>query len=375
MATGFKNERLKAACQSTDAVLVMDNFPAQNRELPRNPNGHVVDMDGDGAPDLFHGELVETLVRLSGHSTERLNLDGNTSLPDLVNLLTPLVHAIETGEKSYSRINLSQENPLRIGAFKNEIFANDPSVPEVDAANIGQYAYKILERLWTARPDLKIRELYQIFERFEQAGVPIVVAAGNFGPSYINLFSMMPGVITVGSQDHQRRPLLTSADNEFVEEWRLGVVVPVKVQDGVDLNGDNTADVTNQFLTGRTPIVAAYHGLRAEQHATSISKSFIDMLGRIANSSTLSPNAAVNGIDPGLYKVEDLIQLPSITQSTATLFKSLGQYVLKIASGPPTIFFDVDEQGTLRFDPKGDKSERQLTRIAGTSFAAPIICQ
>lgn len=376
--------RLQAACHSTDPVLVIDNFPISQSatnpsdfseaEILLNPKGRIVDIDGDGIPELFHGELVEAIARQSGHKTERLNMEGSLSLPELAEFLEPVVEEIESGKKRYSRINLSQENPLRLSAFKADLFPDDPTFPEIDATNIAQYRDRIFEKFWQDRPDLKIKELSEIFRRLEKAGVPVIVAGGNFGPSFVNLFSMMPGVLTVGSLDHKGDRLHTSANNSLVRHWVLGVVVPKMAGGGVDINGDGKPDFPKSQLTDGTPIVSAYHGKPVSTMVQPVDRDFRDWLNRVGHDGLLVPNAALNVIDPGLYKVSEIVSLPTVNQPTANMFRSLGEFALKRKDGPPRIFFTSDRNGILRFDPKGDGSEGQLTRIPGTSFAAPAIC-
>lgn len=382
-------ERLEKACQSKLPVLVIDTFPqadsgnlegspetsnVDESALLTNPKGRIVDIDGDGTSDLFHGELVELLVQQSGHTTKRLNLDGSLSLPELAEVLAPVVQSIESGKERYSRINFSQENPLKLAAFKNDLFPNDPTFPEITAANIRANSYRILEHLWTEREDLKVKELYELFGRLEKAGVPVVVAGGNFGPGFVNLFSMMPGVLTVGSMDHKSRKLLTSADNDYVRWWKTGVVVPEEVPDGMDLNGDQKPDVLTHKLSRGTPIVKLFNGKLAKSTVSSIAEDFIQWITRAAGIGGLVPNAALNVIDEGLYEVKHLVQLPTVTPGTVRLFTSLGTYALKRKDGPPRVFFEEKSDGTLLFDPKGTGSDKQRTRIPGTSFAAPIIC-
>lgn len=377
-------DRLRMACQSKDAVLIVDNFPTSESsidpsefseaEILLNPKGRIVDVDGDGVPELFHGELVEAIAKQSGHKTERLNMEGSLSLPELAEFLEPVIQDLESGKKRYSRINISQENPLRLAAFKADLFPDDPSFPEITASNIDQHKGRIFEKLWTDRPDLKIKELHEIFARLEKAGVPVVVAGGNFGPSFVNLFSMMPGVLTVGSLDHKGSRLHTSANNSLVRHWVLGVVVPKASGDGVDIDSDGKSDFHRKQLTGGVSLVSAFHGKPVSAMVQPVAQDFRDWLNRVVGHGGLVPNAALNVIDPGLYKTSELVSLPTVNQPTANLFRSLGEYALKRKEGPPRIFFTSDRDGVLRFDPKGDGSEGQLTRIPGTSFAAPAIC-
>jgi hypothetical protein len=312
---------LKAACNSTLPVLVMDTFPGANSA--DNDRMRIIDVDGDGVGDIFHGELVESLVKLSGHTTERLNMDGSLSLPEIYDLLGPLVESIETGKKTYSRINLSQEFPLKLSALKTDVFPDDPTFPDVTAANVKDLSPRILKKFAADRPDLRIEEIAHLFERLEKAKVPVVVAAGNFGPGFVNFFSMLKGVTSVGSLEVNGNKLLTSSDNSLVNTWKSGVVVPVEVVNGMDLNFDGIADFKMNALSGGKAIVASVVGRTIEEAVIPVSEEFLTWIERAARTGQLVPNAAVNGIDSGLYAVSQLVNLPTVTAGTARLFNSL----------------------------------------------------
>ncbi len=379
-------------CGSNEPVLVIDTFPADGEstgneasgeisismglvDVVSDSKGRIMDVDGDGVPDLFHGEFVELLVQTTGFLTERVNIRGARSLPDLAELLEPVILSIEKGEKKYSRINLSQENPLKLSAFKAELYPDDPTFPEINAENVVEYSDKILEHFWTHGKELKVKELYDIFSRFQKAGVPVVVAAGNFGPNYVNLFSLMPGVVSVGSLDPRGNKLLISADNKYVNWWRLGVVAPTEVINGMDLSGDGLSDIGFSRLSGGATIVSDYVGKRALEIKATVDPDLKDWLMREGPKGFLVHNAALNILEPGLYDVEEIVNLGTVTPGTAKYFRSLGRYALKQKDGkPPRIFFDVDESGALVFNPSKDGRAGQKTRISGTSFAAPFIC-
>jgi hypothetical protein len=374
--------RLTLACAKRLPVLVIDNFPrdgdARLTDLSPGGEGTAVDLDGDEIADLFHGELVEILYQLEGRETRRLALPRSGSLPDLTDLMTRVLEDLESGRTHYALINLSQVTPLKISAFKVELFADDLTVPEVTAANLPEFSARILATLGSRHPEFRLLELRSIFSRFEALGVPIVVAAGNAGPAYVNLFSLMPGVISVGSLSPRKEPLLTSAMNPYVKHWRAGVVVPREVAGGVDLNSDALPDVPAQRLSGRPSVASAYHGKPIEQLVRSVPDEITQWDEEAATQTTfeLSPNAAINILPAGIYRVDDLAKLHTTHKNTAALLKSLGEFVLKVRMGQPLQhFFDRDSQGRLVYNPAADGSGRQLTRIPGTSFAAPRICR
>lgn len=380
-----KSDLLVGACRTDFPVLIIDTFPDADTPVGgeigdpdqqyENNRKKIIDINGDGINELYHGELVEALIKAEGFQVERSNLDEQRSLPELVDHLEPILRSIQSGAKKYARINLSQENPLRISAFKRELFPNDSSVPEITRENVSLYAPKILNYFFTEYPDLRIEELYNIFLGFQKMNVPVIVAAGNFGPDHVNLFSMFPGVISVGSKDYFDRKLLTSSDNAFVTEFRNGVVVPKQLESGVDLNDDFVIDFGSVQMSANPSIAGQYKGRQVSEVQSTIDPEFIEWAKRAEASGTVVPNAAANILDPGFYSVEDVVALPTVTPGTQVLFRSLGTYALKHMNGrPPHYFFDADSNGRLVYNPRGDFSTNQLNRIGGTSFAAPRIC-
>jgi hypothetical protein len=382
---------LQSICTTKETVLVMDNFPRSQSEIIEdsvvskefNYMGsesfkRIIDVDGDEQMDLMHGEFVEAQLQADGYQTKRVNLAGVFSLPDLADLMKELILQIKDKKLKFSRINLSQENPLRLGAFKKDLFSEDPEVPEITGENIHLYSSKILEHLWTEVPELKVKELHDAFLELSKMNIPVVVAAGNFGPGHVNLFSMMPGVISVGSLDHLNRKLLSSSDNSYVKFWRRGVVVPTLTdkihKGGIDLNEDDSPDLNASQLTGGEPVVLKYVDKSVAQLITSIDEEFRSWLEKHKDSGTLVPNAALNSISQGFYSVSELSQLPTITLGTKKLMSSLGQYALKLKDGPPKYFFTENVASKIVFNPRHNGMPNQLTRIPGTSFAAPRIC-
>lgn len=221
---------------------------------------------------------------------------------------------------------------------------------------------------------MRIEETADLFSRLEKLNVLVIVAAGNFGPGFVNFFSLLKSVTSVGSLEINGNKLLTSADNSLVSIWRSGVVVPVVTPGGIDLDGDGQADFKTNLLSGGPAIVGNIIGRNVDEVVVPVSNKFLTWIEKVARADHLALNAAINVIDDGLYEVNDLLTLPTVTTGTAQLFRSLGQYALKLKDGPPRYFFKADASGRLVFDPSGTGKPNQRTRIGGTSFASPRVC-
>lgn len=360
---------LDEACRSRNPVLVYDSFP---------PDGFpIIDVNGDDQPDLFHGEFVEKLVQLSGHPTARLARPAQPRISVMVEQLTPLIEKIEAGEVQYSRFNFSNEIPLKISAFKKELFPEDDTIPEINSENIHLFKDRILQKLWVLRPDFRLNELYQLFQRIEKLRIPIVVAAGNFGPNFVNLYSLMPGVISVGSLDLDGMKRANAGNHALITVWRTGSVVTRMVQGGIDMNSDGVLDFPAENLTQGPVIAEMFAGKSVDNIVESIESDHTEWAKSATENPDVVPNAAFNILPGGLYRVEDIISLPTVTPETATLLSRSGKYVYKNPSKVqiPTYFFTDDGKGRITYDPLGDGSPEQRNMVAGTSYAAPVICK
>lgn len=364
----YENEAIRAACASKLPVLVYDNFSSEMGLKP------VIDVNGDLIPELSHGEYVAKVAELFGKPVVPLNMVGDVELPSIESALSEVIQSIESGASKYSRINFSQELPLKISAFKADLFSETEAVPEITRENIADYRDVILKKLWTERPDFRLEELNALFLRFQKAGVPIVVAAGNFGPSYVNLFSLFPGVVSVGSLDLDGTKRLLSADNALVTVWRTGSFVSQQLNDGVDINGDGVVDFSKDRLSQGKKVVEMYAGQPVNTTVSLIPQDFIEWTQQISSSKYVVANAALNVISEGLYLVSDLVSLATVTSGTANHFTKSGKYAYKSPNGPPTFFMGDDGAGTLVFDPLKNGASNQVAMVSGTSFAAPSLC-
>lgn len=363
-----KSEMLQKACASQDPVLVYDNFPSDMSKRA------VVDLNGDEKPDVSHGEYVEKIVQISGHTTVTINLLGEVQLEDVEKNLAIIVDEIKSGKAKYSRINFSQEIPLKIAAFKKDLFEQDDSVPQITAQNIAQYREAILKKIWTERPDLNFAEIYNHFIELEKLGVPTVVAAGNNGPNYVNAFSLFPGVISVGSLDLDGTKRVLSADNALVTEWRVGSFVSEQLADGIDINQDGKTDFSNSVLSTGPKIVDRYVGQKVDQNLFHPTADLISWAKSVEGVSYVVANAALNALTLGLYRVSEIVELATVTPGTKRHFLKSGTLAFKSETGPPTFFFTESTDGKVKYDPLKTGSDKQVMMISGTSFAAPAIC-
>lgn len=360
--------RIQHACQSQWPALIYDNFGSKT-----DAN---VDVNGDLEPDVNHGDFVEALAKRSG-PTLRKELGGPADLSEVYKQLDDVVKQIKSGALKISRINFSQENSIRIGAFKDDLFATDNSVPQLTAQNIHLYNEQILARIAQSWPEFKVAELTQVFKELEALGVPFVTIAGNNGVEKINLYSLFPGVITVGALDVDGTKRPSSADHTLVQVWRRGVFVSQKIEDGIDINQDGIVDFSNSTLSTQPAVVSPFVGKPALDLLTPIQKDFKEWMAKGAD--TMIENAALNTIPVGFYNVDELVSIATVSAEKAKQFRKSGAFVYKAKNTAPAsipfFFFDVDSAGNVIFDPLKNGEPDQLAVNSGTSFAAPVICE
>lgn len=114
--SGADESLVAKVCHSSRSVLVIDNFLN-----PKGPESTEVkpyiDVDGDGVPDVAHGELVSAFLLASHKSVKKYNLEKKTSLPEMVEHFATVLKIVKSGELDISAINLSQIIPLRFEAL------------------------------------------------------------------------------------------------------------------------------------------------------------------------------------------------------------------------------------------------------------------
>lgn len=356
-------ERIRQVCHSSKPVLVVDKF------LKPNVIEKYIDVDGDLLPDVAHGEIVESFLKISGKSVLRQKLEGSLSPSETYEVFKEILEDVKSGRLQISAINFSQIIPLSLAAFDKEIVAG------TNSENIFDNRQAIMKKMIDGFKSAEItlyEDLNNVFAEFKNLEIPVVVAAGNQGEDYINFFSLLPGVISVGSLAIDKEPLLTSGNSSLVTVWRQGEYVVKRLADSsVDFNNDGKPEIAANLLSKQVSLV---HRLRGKSVAGVLRTTPTDPDSNIYSRNTSEGlKILLNQLSAEhLYEIGDL---NNYFHRGETPYGKASVLRAKYFDRSQNIGFTVDEQENIKFDPLGDGDPRQVLLLSGTSYAAPSICR
>lgn len=347
-------------CGSKDPVLIVDNFVSEG--VPP-----AIDADGDGAPDLEHGDVIEALYRAGGVPTRAWNLKGRRDIPHVAETFGRIHRLVASGRLRIAAINLSHTVEVPWQGLNDDLRLETPATPDNIASRRVELARAVAELM--ARNDSSgFADLKTAAGRLAALGVPIFVSAGNQTPAKVNLLGLLPGVVSVGALKRDGSKAAFSADNSLVTGWALGEHVFRRVPGGVDVDGDGRAEVADGRLSGGAPRVSRFAGRALEEVRGRLPDD--PWLVNIDRKTAAGLEYLQERMTDGLYPVDELIAFFRVSPDKARSFASRGAYFDKTMQYP----FAVDRGGRVAFDPAGDGSPGQVMLLPGTSFSAPAFC-
>jgi len=361
--TAASERVVSRACRSRAPVLVIDNFPGDRTNSP------VMDLDGNGTYDIMHGEFVASLVELHGQETIRANVSTPSLTPQVLEVLNFYADKIERGELEISWINFSQGASREFADLDKVLGLRDT----INHRNVHEYAQRVLEALWTKKPDLQLRELYDVFQRLARLGVPVIIAAENSGYKEVNFYSLFPNVYSVGELDLAGRKTYYSADNSTVTLWRRGNIESYAVEGGLDFNSDGRADIPFTPVPIPDELLQSMAGKRAESLVSQIPTAIDDAEN---DGKAIFSNLTAQ-LPAGLYDTKKALAITLGTgQQRDHYLRTLGEYFYMDGQHPDPLFFvSIDNSGKVVLKQGLRKGQAQYRNLLyGTSFAAPSIC-
>jgi hypothetical protein len=337
------------ACAAPGPLLVLDSFyHAQPDYGVRAENAVLLDVNGDGAADISHGEMVAQVARQSGKPVATYgvasDVPGISDAQDVLTALRDIRNRVRQGTMARpAAIILSMEIALSIDALNDQLQARKDrhSLVDYTPSNVGADKEQLAMDIIAVSDSPLERNLYDIFHELRADDMPVIAAAGNdYQAGIINIFGAL-GAVSVGALTHDRMGYASYGNvNSLTTIYRVGDYISRRVSGGVDINNDGFADFTADSLTGRRNLSLSYNGLRP-QYVSALHDVFRETLNRGA-----TPETATQAV------------------------RFYGRY----RGAGPTLFLRVGTDGTLRFDPANDGDPRQVALTRGTSFAAPAIC-
>ncbi|HRQ60228.1 MAG TPA: S8/S53 family peptidase [Alphaproteobacteria bacterium] len=376
------------ACATKKPFAVLDNFKAT-----KNVQGALVqaqpdlDLNGDltyadknfkGLEGL-HGDLVSAIAGADGRPVISLQLTELTDV-GIAQSLDGVASAFENASDVERPAALIFSVVIPINLFMVKDMLGD-RVMKITLENIHEpeNSDRIKRALFSMAPleQNPYYGMHQAFERLQKLGVPVFVAAGNYGPvPIVNLFSLFPGVHTVGALDRQGLKSEFANNSSLVGLWRKGSFTMKEVPGGIDINNDGRPEFTGDQLSTGESVAVKYTGKKASETVKAVPDIFWLELEQMKNGPPDQQGFTTwhlaEALPEGLYPTKDMM----------TLFgqEMLGQTQFNIKQGqwmhhPSKLLFTETPDGFLIYDPDRNGDPAQRASWDGTSYAAPNICE
>lgn len=361
-------QTIHAVCASDAPALVVDTFALPEKTLSGYARGEPsTDLDGDGIPEISHGDLVAAVLETTGKTYIPYNIPERVTAGHSINIFLDIADKIAGGHiPKPSYINYSS------GVFYdlrrlNRLVPDLTLTPE----NIGSYRKEILAGLLENDPDRhNYRLLHEAMSKLEAMGVTTVTATGNnFSPAMANIMSFMPGTVTGSALERDGiTPAPYANTNSSADYHRKGEVFAREVSGGIDIDGDDIPEF--RAVSGDRKIIAEYEGKKPEDILRTIPaylqahKKFPDLL-----------RAAMQRRPPeeGIYRSQDIYELfyayPLTAQHQRDM-QNYGEYI----HYPTLTPFRKKADGTLDYDPAGNGDPAIVSDFRGTSYIPPRLC-
>jgi Subtilase family len=198
-----------------------------------------VDIDGDGEPDLSHGEVVCRFIKAQNPFVEILKFNAMSNY-----------QIIEAFGQISAMGNIDAVN-LSKGFL----------IPIVVEASLQCKGLAEQREILAKRLQAYKSPLVKAIEQLCRKGIPVYIAAGNNGPKSLNINSLAEGSINVSATDKHGNRESYCTDNPFVNRWEQGTYPIRKVPGGFDITGYGKADVLDQEVTGHKSLLNQFIGL------------------------------------------------------------------------------------------------------------------
>ena len=346
-------------CASPAPVAVVDHFAGVDTDAD-------MDVDGDGKPDMAHGDVLAGLYRAAGRPTRAYAL-GGVSLEQTAAAFSRVADDVEAG-KPVAAVNFSMEISVPWAAINRELGVAPPAITDETVGARRDEVLAGLRALMRSRDDDSFEALLRAASRLSRMGVPIFGIAGNNGPDKVNLMNLLPGVVVVGGLRPDGSKMAVSEDNSLVDLWALGERSFSRVPGGLSVDGDGRADYPASALSGGPAFVDSFAG-----------KPVADVVVPVPSDPELDPilRDTPGGVDylrqhmpDALFPVEELIRFFRLPRMRADAMRQRGLYFDKTLR----YAFGADAAGRITFDPAGTGAPGQALLMSGTSFAPPSLC-
>lgn len=364
------------ACISDKPFVVIDTFKLVKPAFGDGKNSGPATMDFNGdlmvrggeytGMDGVHGDIVAAIAGADGRQV--IAFQASDIMPAaLAESFADLATKLEDGTiEKPGAIIASLVVPLDIERTAQMMAAL--GLPSLDLSNVDEHKQLIVD-LVLRRGGPDYAAIHKAFSRIDALGIPIFVAAGNYGPApLINMLALFPGAHAVGALGPDGLKAEFTNDSSLVKLWRKGSFTMRQVEGGIDLNGDDKPEFFQSALTGGSSVALDYNGKAAKLVGRSIPGPIKDYAAQI---EFRAPGMFKNLLPAGLYPTAALMDLYGRGGTgSADFMKRQGPWM----HHPSFLVFKENADGTLVFDPNGTGDPAQRASWDATSASAPNIC-
>ncbi len=355
----------RAACASAAPFVVLDTFalfrPANIDDASQEPR--------EGGRSLLHGDVVAAIADAAHPGVIAYQTDPIFNARSLAGDFGRLARDIETGRIPKPAAVVSS---IVLPVDLQQVNARLPVSRPFDQAGVFVRRRELFLALTDGGdPRSPYAEIDRQLARLKRAGVPVFVAAGNTGPDQlVNALALSEGVYAVGALDRSGAATTYTSAPGLVSVWSPGFVVLTDAPGGLSVSGGRGVELRGADLPEQRSVIARYAGKRAAD-VTLRAPSELRYLSSMGPSRQRNRYLAMT-LEHGVYRTEDLMAAYGYPESSGTFARAVadGPYM----HFPSDTIFRATVDGTLLFDPIGDRSEGQLQVADATSFAAPNIC-
>lgn len=356
----------RTACASKAPFVVLDTFALFR---PANIDDAAFEGRDDGRRALLHGDVVAAIAETSHPGTIAYQTDPIFNVRSLASDFRRLAQDVETGRiPKPAAVVSSIVLPVDLQQVNARLARSKPFKPSGVAARKRELLAALSQGHDPANP---YAEIDAQLTRLRRADVPVFVAAGNSGPDQIvNALALSEGVYAVGALDREGGMTAYTSAPDLVSVWSPGFFVLTEAPGGLSVSGGRGVELKGADLPGQRAVIARYAGNPASDVVLQTPSTLRHL--RTQGPTRQRHRFLAMTLEHGVYRTEDLMAAYGFSESSGTFARA-------VADGPfmhfPTdTIFRATVDGTLIFDPIGDRSDGQLQVADATSFAAPNIC-
>lgn len=336
------------ACNNSAPFILIDVFQIEplnygHRAQVQNVGG--IDVDGDGATDVLHGDFVSRVFKTSGKKLERFGLRAYSE-QNIKAALGDLRYLIKIGKIAKpAGIIMPISFSLKPEVIEKRYLPVPDKIDDI-ASYKKTFQAKVLQ---VDGPGTKFTLLQSFFDSFKKLNIPFFVPAGNNYSTKINMAGLL-GAETIGALHYNEKKIAAYSDRSGITTiMRNGDILSHQTIDGIDINLDGKADFLKSELSNGPLVVTnrGHHNLPILQEYDSSIPSFF-MKSYDFNR---------------LYGINDINILNQIDQD-------YGEFI----HFPSGHYYRMSNNGNMIFLPF-KTSTPYVQHNYGTSFAIGNICQ